>query len=208
MARDQERSARAAEAPLIAGLPELPGILTALRLTPGLGTHLSGLADQLLVADHPGATITRGERELIATAVSAGNDCFYCMDTHGAFAAELLQRAEVADAARLVDLVKTGTTSALSPKVAALIDIALIVRRSAHQLTAEAVDRALAVGASDADTQLAVMIAAAFCMYNRIVDGFRARTPASTEAYKARAEQIADHGYSDPKTAAIPGLLP
>ncbi len=204
MARDQERTARASEPPLIAGLPELPGILTALRLTPGLGTHLSGLADQLLVADHPGATITRGERELIATAVSAVNDCFYCMDTHGAFAAELLERDAVADPAALIELVKTGATEALSPKVAALIDIALVVRRNARELTATEVERAIAAGASDADTQLAVMIAAAFCMYNRIVDGFRARTPASTEAYQTRAKQVADHGYSDPKTTAVP----
>jgi len=48
MARDQERDARAAEQPIVAGLPAVPGILTALRLTPGLGTHLSGLAANLV----------------------------------------------------------------------------------------------------------------------------------------------------------------
>jgi uncharacterized peroxidase-related enzyme len=204
MARDQERSARASETPIVGGLPQVPGILTALRMTPGLGAHLSGLADQLLVAEHPGATITRGERELIATAVSAGNDCFYCMDTHGAFASELLRRADVPEVAILVDAIKLGSHEQLSAKLDALVKIALTVRRNARELTRAEVQRALDAGASDADTQLAVLIAAAFCMYNRIVDGFRAQTPPSPEAYRARAEQIADHGYSDAKTSAIP----
>ena len=48
--------------------------------------------------------------------------------------------------------------------------------------------------------QLAVLIASAFSMYNRLVDGFRARTAPSTEAYRARAAEIADNGYS----AAVP----
>jgi uncharacterized peroxidase-related enzyme len=206
MAREHERDARAAETPIVGGLPAVPGILTALRLTPGLGATLSGLADQLLVVDHPGATISRGDRELIATAVSAGNDCFYCMDTHGAFATELLQRAGAMDVPAIVNGLKVGSTERLSKKLAALVKIALIVRRNARDLDQTDIQAALAAGASDADTQLAVMIAAAFCMYNRIVDGFRAKTPSSTDAYSARAEQIADHGYGDPtKTSAIPG---
>ena len=86
MARDDERMVRSQQQPIVGGLPELPGILTALNLTPGLGLHLRGLADELLVKDHPGATISRADREMLATAVSAANDCFYCMDSHGAFA--------------------------------------------------------------------------------------------------------------------------
>ena len=48
-----------------------------MRLTPGLGVHLRGLADEVLVKDFPGATISRVEREMLATAVSAANDCFF-----------------------------------------------------------------------------------------------------------------------------------
>lgn len=46
--------------------------------------------------------------------------------------------------------------------------------------------------------QLAVLIAAAFSMYNRLVDGFRAKTPPSPEAYRERAGEIAERGYSMP----------
>jgi hypothetical protein len=49
-----------------------------------------------------------------------------------------------------------------------------------------------------------VLIASAFCMYNRMLDGLRASTPQTPDAYVARAVQIADHGYSNPAVRAIP----
>jgi uncharacterized peroxidase-related enzyme len=204
MARDDERSSRSQEAPIVGGLPDVPGILAAMRLTPSLETHLRGLADALLVEEYPGATISRGERELIATAVSAGNDCFYCMDSHGAFASELLSRDGTSGVDALVDGIKLGESEGVPPKVAALLEIARGVQRNARAVARGEVERALAAGATDADTQLAVLIASAFCMYNRMVDGFRAATPASAEAYRDRASQIAEHGYSASQITAIP----
>ena len=65
-------------------------------------------------------------------------------------------------------------------------------------MTAADVDAACAAGATDGDVQLAVLIASAFSMYNRLVDGFRARTPADPAAYRGRAAEIAEHGYSAP----------
>ncbi len=205
MARDTERQARSEESPIVGGLPDAPGIVAAMQLAPGLALHLRGLADELLVKDLPGSTLTRAERELLATAVSAGNDCFYCMDSHGAFATELLRRGGAADAGALVDRVKLGEAGGLGPKMVALVAIARRVQENARGLTKEEVARAVAAGATDADTQLAVLIAAAFSMYNRMVDGLRARTPGSPEAYRARAKEIAEHGYSDARVKSIPG---
>ena len=202
--RDDERRARANETPIVGSLPQVPGILVAMRLAPALATHLRGLADALLVDDFPGASLTRAERELIATAVSAANDCFYCMDSHGAFASELLRRADVPGIEPLVDGIKAGGSVGLSPKVAALVHIARIVQRRSRDVTRADVEAALSAGATDGDTQLAVLIASAFCMYNRMVDGLRASTPASDLAYRERAAQIAEHGYSDPRIGAIP----
>jgi uncharacterized peroxidase-related enzyme len=208
MARDEERKARSSEEPVVGGLPDAPGIVAAMRLAPGLGAHLRGVADELLVREMPGSTLTRADRELIATAVSATNDCFYCMDSHGAFAGELLRRASAAEGKRdvdgLVDALKSGRTDGLGPKLQALVQIALRVTRSPRALVRDDVERALRAGATDVDTQLAVLIAAAFCMYNRIVDGLRARTPDHPAAYSARAVEIAEHGYSDPRVQAIP----
>jgi uncharacterized peroxidase-related enzyme len=196
MAREEERRTRSAEEPIVDGLPDVPGIGAAIRLTPGLGVHLRGLADELLVHDFPGATITRAEREMLATAVSAANDCFFCMDSHGAFATALLEASGSTQLAPLIDEIKTGSSEGFNDKMRALLHIARTVRREPRDLTTADVAAARAAGAEDADVQLAVLIAAAFSMYNRMVEGFRAKTAPSAEAYRERAAEIAEHGYS------------
>jgi uncharacterized peroxidase-related enzyme len=205
MARDEERLLRSHQEPIVGGLPDVPGILAAIRLTPALGVHLRGLADELLVNDFPGATLRRAEREMLATAVSAGNDCFYCMDSHGAFANVLLERSGATELVPLVDALKQGSSDGFDDKMQALLHIARTVRREPRELTAAEVATAEAAGATDADVQLAVLIAAAFSMYNRMVEGFRAKTPPTAEAYRARAVEIAEHGYSDQRVTAVPG---
>jgi alkylhydroperoxidase/carboxymuconolactone decarboxylase family protein YurZ len=125
------------------------------------------------------------------------------MDCHGAFALELVRDAS-ASSNELVEGLKMGDASGLSSKMRALIDIGRIVQRRSPDLTRDDVARALRAGATDADTQLTVLIAAAFCMYNRMVDGLRARTPRSLDVYRARATEIAEHGYCDPRVASVP----
>ena len=215
MSRDEERLVRAREEPIVGGLPDVPGIQAAIRLTPGLGTHLRGLADELLVNDFPGATITRAEREMLATAVSAANDCFFCMDSHGAHARALLERDGTVELIPVIEEIKGGSPDSLDPKMRELLHIARTVRGDARDLTVADVAAAQAEGATDADIQLAVLIAAAFSMYNRMVDGFRARTAPSVDAYRARAAEIAASGYGGkgapdtkariPAAAAAPG---
>jgi len=204
MAREEERLTRAQEQPIVDGLPDVPGIGAAMRLTPGLGIHLRGLADELLVHEFPGATISRAEREMLATAVSAANDCFFCMDSHGAFATALLEASGSTELTSLIDQIKTGSSEGLDPKMRALLHIARTVRREPRDLTTQDVAAARDSGAADADVQLAVLIAAAFSMYNRMVEGFRARTAPSADAYRARAEEIAEHGYSAQPVASVP----
>jgi AhpD family alkylhydroperoxidase len=204
MPRDEERLMRAQEEPIVGGLPEVPGIGTAIRLTPGLGVHLRGLADELLVHDFPGATLDRVEREMIATAVSAANDFFFCMDSHAAHANALLEQSGATERAPLLDTIKVGSSDGLDGKMQALLHIARTVRGDARDLTAADVASAHAAGATNADVQLAVLIAAAFSMYNRMVEGFRARTAPNTEAYRGRAAEIAANGYGGPPAPPVP----
>jgi uncharacterized peroxidase-related enzyme len=205
MARDDERLLRSNQEPIVGGLPDVPGIVAAIRLTPALGVHLRGLADELLVNDFPGATLRRHEREMLATAVSAANNCFYCMDSHGAFANALLERNGDAHLVPLLDVLKHGSSDGFDDKMQALLHISRTVRGEPRDLTAADVAAATQAGATDADVQLAVLIAAAFSMYNRMVEGFRARTPPTAEAYRARASEIAEHGYSDQRVTSLPG---
>jgi uncharacterized peroxidase-related enzyme len=205
MTRDEERFQRASQPPIVGGLPDAPGITAAMGLTAGLGVHLRGLADQVLVHDFPGATLQRAEREMIATAVSAGNDCFYCMDSHAAFASELLDRDGDTVRTPLLEELKEGSLSSFDPKLRALLHIAGVVRRNPLELTSAEVEVATSAGATDGDVQLAVLIASAFSMYNRLVDGLRAMTPPTTEPYREPARRIADHGYSgSPPASAAP----
>lgn len=197
-ALDRGRIDRSSQEPIVGGLPNFPGIGTATMLTPALGTHLRGLADTLLVNDFPGATLQRHERELLATAVSAANDCFFCMDSHGAFASLLLERSGATELVPLVDEVKRGSSDGFDPKMQALLNISRTVRHDPLRLSAADVAAAESAGASDADIQLAVLIAAAFSMYNRIVDGFRARTPPTADVYQASATEIVEVGYGRP----------
>jgi uncharacterized peroxidase-related enzyme len=204
LARDNERLERAQQEPIVGGLPDVPGIGVAMRLTPGLGVHLRGLADEILVHDYPGATLRRHEREMLATAVSAANDCFFCMDSHGAFANALLEKAEETDLVPLIDVIKEGSSDGLDDKMCSLLHIARTVRRDPLALSDADIASASAAGATDADIQLAILIASAFSMYNRLVDGFRARTAPDPAAYGERAAEIAEHGYSAPAGAAVP----
>jgi uncharacterized peroxidase-related enzyme len=198
MTRDDERLRRARKPPIVGGVPEIPGIGAAMALSPALSLHLRGLADALLVDDFPGASLRRAEREMIAAATSAGNDCFFCMDSHAAFATELLDRD--GDEARkpLLEELKVGAVGGFDPKMRALLTIASVVRSNPLDLGAADVAAATSAGATDGDVQLAICIASAFSMYNRLVDGLRTMTPPSTEPYAESARRIAEHGYSRP----------
>ena len=89
----------------------------------------------MLVHDFPGATLVRAQREMIATAVSAANDCFYCMDSHGAFATALLERSGTTELIPAIDAIKAGSSDGLDDKMQALLHIARTVRRNPLDLT-------------------------------------------------------------------------
>ena len=78
----------------------------------------------------------------------------------------------------------------------ALLHIARTVRGDPLQLTEGDVQAATDAGATDGDVQLAVLIASAFSMYNRLVDGFRTATPPVVDVYHEQAGMIADFGYT------------
>lgn len=158
---------------------------------------LNDLAEVLLRGP---SSSSRGERELIAAFVSDKNECSFCCASHSAFAAHQLDGGK-----GLVDSVKRDPSSAaISPKLRALLTIAGQVQKSGRAVTAEAVAAARTAGASDVEIHDAVLIAAAFCMYNRYVDGLATTTPADPGAYDAIAEQIVRHGYRAPMGDAQP----
>jgi uncharacterized peroxidase-related enzyme len=170
-------------------LPEgLPGIRGLLAFRPETAQPLSKLADVLL---HDRHTLTAGERELIATYVSSQNDCDYCQTSHGAVAACHLSGDE-----DLVRQVKSDFENApVSDKLKALLAIAGQVQLGGKHVTAEHVERARQCGATDLEIHDTVLIAAAFCMYNRYVDGLATWAPSDPQGYRERAAVVAQDGY-------------
>ena len=166
----------------------LPGIRSLFAFRPETARPLCELADVLL---HAPGTLTTGERELIAMYVSSQNDCHYCQTTHGAIAAHHLGGNDA-----LVQAVKRDFEHAeVSAKLKALLNIASKVQRGGKQVQPEDIERARREGATDREIHDAVLIAAAFCMYNRYVDGLATWAPPEIPGYRERAAHVAEHGY-------------
>ncbi|MFJ1758502.1 carboxymuconolactone decarboxylase family protein [Kitasatospora sp. NPDC088134] len=174
--------------PHIALPTDHPGIRGLLDVKPASGLALSHLAEQLLRGDSP---LSVGERELIAAYVSARNSTRYCAGAHGATAAHRLG----GDFA-LVEAVQTDLdTAPVSDLMRALLRLAGKVAESGLSVTPEDVAAARAAGADDETIHDTVLIAAAFCMYNRYVDGLGAITPNDPAVYRMIGSHLAEHGY-------------
>jgi uncharacterized peroxidase-related enzyme len=165
-----------------------PGIRGPMMFRPETAKPLNELVDVLLRGPH---TLSAGERELIATYVSARNDCTYCQTIHGAIAAHHLGHNE-----ELVQRVKLDFEHAeISEKLKALLAIAGKVQLGGKNVTPADVDRARGLGATDLEIHDTVLIAAVFCLCNRYVDGLATWTPEDPEFYRQRAAIVATNGY-------------
>jgi uncharacterized peroxidase-related enzyme len=169
-----------------------PGITGLLRFRPETAKPLMELAEVLLRGAH---SLTPGERELIAAYVSGLNDCAFCYASHSASAVAQLD----ADTP-LIDQVLGDLDSApVSAKLRALLRIAGAVRDDGHRVTAGLVDAARTEGATDLEIHDTVLIAAAFCMFNRYVDGLGTPAPDSPGMYAEAARRIVEFGYTRPR---------
>jgi uncharacterized peroxidase-related enzyme len=167
----------------------LPGIRALLAFRPETAVPLSQLAN-ILLRDEQG--LSRADRELIATYVSYLNDCTYCHRSHGEIACIYLDGDR-----QLVEQVKNDYQNAMVPaRLKALLAIAGMVQQGGSLVSPEAVAQAKWHGATDRDIHDTVLIAAAFCMFNRYVDGLAANTPADLSSYPPRARQVVENGYT------------
>jgi AhpD family alkylhydroperoxidase len=198
-------------------LPELPGIVGLLVQYPQTAGPLNGLADALLRGP---SSLSPADRETIAAYVSARNECTFCTETHGAVARHMhaaqvgasprhvhAAHAETAEArtgaadngtvdAGIVDaVIAHGERADVGPKLQALLAIAEKVRVDGRLVSAADIARAREAGADDKAIHDTVLIAAAFCMFNRYVDGLATLTPDRPEAYAQHAKNLAEGGY-------------
>lgn len=166
----------------------LPGIRGAMAFRPETARPLNALVEVLLAGEN---TLSRGERELIAAYVSSRNCTHYCHSIHGAVAAVHLDGNEA-----LVQQVKADFTQAqISAKLKALLTIAGKVQQDGKLVTTADIEAARKLEATDLEIHDTVLIAAAFCMYNRYVDGLGTDQPDDEALYRDRARRVARDGY-------------
>ncbi|MFC4017083.1 carboxymuconolactone decarboxylase family protein [Micromonospora sp. GCM10011542] len=165
-----------------------PGIAGLMRYRPETAKPLGELAEVLLRATH---SLPAGERELIAAYVSGLNECTFCCASHSASAAMQLDQGMT-----LVDQVHLDLDTAPIPaKLRSLLRIAGAVQVDGRSVTTEMVANARAQGATDVEIHDTVLIAAAFSMYNRYVDGLGTFAPDGQDAYTDSARRIVEFGY-------------
>jgi uncharacterized peroxidase-related enzyme len=168
---------------------ELPGIRGLMAYRPETEAPLNALAEMLLRNDNN--TLTRGERELIGAYVSYLNDCFFCQNVHGAMAGHYLGCN-----IKQIDQIKQDFKSTnLNNKMKALLSIAGSVQKGGKNVTEQQIQEARDAGATDVEIHDTVLIAAAFCMFNRYVDGLATWAPEDRQFYVNRAPQRAQEGY-------------
>ncbi|MBL4677933.1 MAG: peroxidase-related enzyme [Mucilaginibacter sp.] len=172
-------------------VPEgVPGIRSLVMFRPETGKYLYDLAEVLLRGESP---LSQAERELIAAYVSRRNECVFCSNSHAAAA-----RCLYGDDDTTVDDVLNDLQAAnVSPKMKALLHIAGKVQILGLEVTPEIVRVAKTLGATDKEIHDTVLIAAAFCMFNRYVDGLGSLTPTDPEAYKEMGKRMIQ-GYALP----------
>ncbi|MEX2513535.1 MAG: peroxidase-related enzyme [Cyclobacteriaceae bacterium] len=188
--KDPESKSRSSNMAYIKTGVNQPGIIELLFYKGSTGKALSNLAHTLL---HGPSGLTQAERELIASYVSKLNDCEFCHQSHSASA-----NAHLGDAGHTVGcLVEDINSAQVTNKLKALLRLAAKVQQSGKLVSVQDIETAKETGASDEDIHDAVLIAAAFCMYNRYVDGL-GTTPAALDEYPDMGKRLAKKGYKYP----------
>ncbi|WP_336517269.1 carboxymuconolactone decarboxylase family protein [Pollutibacter soli] len=169
---------------------DLPGIRGLMSYRPETAAPLNLLAEILLRSDN---SLSRGDRELIGAYVSWLNNCNFCQMVHSGMAQYYLQ----CDSDFIQSVKADYDSTSLSPKMKSLLAIAAAVQKGGKSVTEEHIKTARQNEATDMEIHDTVLIAAAFCMFNRYVDGLGTKVPDNPSYFVERAAYTAAQGYAD-----------
>ena len=172
---------------------DLPGITAGFAFRPDTARPMRELA-HILLHTAGNESFSSRDRELIASFVSSRNTCYFCQTSHGAAAAHL----NGGDASLVDSVCSDFRTAPISDKLKALLAIAEQVQIDGKRVTKTLVEAALNCGATDIEIHDTVLIAAAFCMYNRYVDGLATWQPRDAQMYSQMGKRMAEEGYFKP----------
>lgn len=169
----------------------LPGIVGLIFYKRSTGIGLTKFAQAALRGPSP---LSVAERELIASYVSSLNECQFCFDSHSAIVNELVK-----DNGNTVTCAVNNVESpAVSPKMRALLNIAGKVQKNGKLVTEADIKAARDKGATDEEIHDTVYVAAAFCFFNRYVDGLNTIPMKTKEGYVESARSLLKFGYTYP----------
>lgn len=165
----------------------LPGITGLLEYRLDTAYPIRDLTQILLRGE---STLSQAERELIATVVSAGNQCKFCTAAHTAAADILLGESHTSEM-----VINDPANAPVSDKMKVLLEIAKHVQVSGRNVIPELILLAKSLGATDLEIHDTVLIAALFCLYNKYVDGLASITPNDPAYYQTLGNKIVNQGY-------------
>lgn len=154
------------------GRDRVPQILKCFSLRPDFMEQAIHFSYGLQFAD---GFLTRRQKELIGTYVSALNECPYCRGSHAYFL-ECQVGPQVADAIRRAD-VDALPADAVSDAERELLKFAGLLTRESHRVRREDVDRLREAGWTDRQIAEAVYVTAMFALFNRIANAFGLEDP-------------------------------
>jgi uncharacterized peroxidase-related enzyme len=167
-----------------------PGIVELLFYKGPTGKALANLANTILLGPSP---LSSGERETIAAYVSMLNNCEFCHESHSASV-----NAHLKDHGETIACLRNDvSTVPMTEKMKKLLAIAGMVQKGGKSVTPQAIEEAKRAGANDEEIHDTVLVAAAFCMYNRYVDGLATSVPATKEEYAPMGVRMSK-GYKYP----------
>jgi alkylhydroperoxidase family enzyme len=164
-----------------------PGITGPMKAFPNTAKPLNLLAETLL--QNESKTFSMAERETVAAYVSYLNECQFCSESHAAVADFHWDKP-------VSKKVWESLDNSPNVRLTALLKIAAKVQKSGRLVTKADVEAATNAGATEADVHDTVLIAAAFCLYNRYVDGLATFAPPRNDpGYKEIGKRLATTGY-------------
>ena len=109
--------------------------------------------------------LTKGEREMIVVATSAHNQCIYCVVAHGAILRIREKNPQLAD-----QIASNYRKADITPRQKAMLDFALKVSKSSHEIDNADIDDMRELGFSNDDIWDIGAISALFALSNRMAN--------------------------------------
>jgi uncharacterized peroxidase-related enzyme len=180
-------------AALRAAKREVPGIMHLLAFRPKASDLLNQFTQEVMRGE---SKLSPGFRELIATVVSAANECGFCRDSHAEAASLLLEkegRVKKGKGHSFVAGVLDGDAD-LTDGEWALLEFLVKANHQAQEIEERDLRKMKKLGVSDAEVFDGITVCALFNFYNRWV-GANGVDWETEEGSQASGARIAERGY-------------